>query len=380
MQASIQLRWPTDYYVVTQSFNANPELHATRNPPGHEGLDIRAPLNSSVYACAAGEVTEVHDRPDDNSYGRHITILHADGYRTTYAHLAKVIANRGQRVKPADQIALAGPTGQAGGGHIHLTLKHDGATAAGLTHFADDIIDPTPFLSPPPTPDASHYAWPLARCLVGAIAPRVAPWTDADLAAFKRSEIEAVKINEQTTQAQIATLKQINPAFFILTQLNLRSTGKPISPRDWFARLRPAFKQHVDAGISYFEIGKTPNLLAEGAYSNWTTGAEFGNWWLDAANLLKAEAPQTKFGIPAPAPGASIAGQRLDAQTFLESADEMMLSADWIGVTEIGPESNFSTIRHYFPHQVLFVTSLDRDRTIHKKLGGEPGIGAVFTA
>jgi hypothetical protein len=384
MQAGIQLRWPTDYYVVTQAFNANPELHAIRNLPGHEGLDIRAPLNSTVYACAAGEVIEVHDGRENNPYGRHITISHANGYRTTYGHLSKVIANRGQKVKTADQIALAGPTGQTGGGHIHLTLKHDGASAAGQTHFPEDIVDPTPFLSPPPTQDTAHYSWPLARCLLGATAPSGARWADANLISVKQNGMEAVKISQETTQSQIAMLKQINPAFFIMGQLRLPSDGKPVAPSDWFARLRPAFKEQVDAGIGYFEIGQMPNVFAHGAYSNWATGAEFGNWWLDAVNLLKAEAPQTKFGIPAPAAGPSIIGERIDAQAFLESADEMMLSADWIGVTEIGPEPYYPTIRRYYPLQVLFITQLvqsNRDfQSLFKDIGNVAGVGAIFSA
>lgn len=383
----MQLRWPTDYYVVIQAFNANPALHATRNLPGHEGLDIRAPLNSNVHACAAGHITEVHDHPDDNPYGRYLSILHADGYRTTYGHLAKIIANRGQKVKAGDQIALAGPTGETGGGHIHLTLKHDGATASGLTQFPDDVIDPTPFLARPPTQDVTHYSWSLARCLQGVSAPSAAAWADADLAEVKRSGAEAVKINGQATKAQIAALKQIDPAFFILSQLNLPSDGKKVSPRDWIARLRPAFTQQVDAGVSYFEIGRTPNLYAQGAYINWKTGAEFGNWWLDAVSLLRAEAPQAKFGIPAPAPGAAISGQQLDALSFLDSADEMMLSADWIGVTEIAgghSESYSLTIRRFYPHQVLFITQSAQSnqdfQAFYKEISHTPGIGAIFSA
>src|SRR3989304_1597139 len=59
----VALRWPTDYHVITQDFGANPEIHHHRNLPGHEGLDIRAPVNSKVYACADGivESIQIHD-------------------------------------------------------------------------------------------------------------------------------------------------------------------------------------------------------------------------------------------------------------------------------------------------------------------------------
>ncbi|MCH7663856.1 MAG: MmgE/PrpD family protein, partial [Chloroflexi bacterium] len=54
-----RLLWPTDYYSVIQGFGANPEIYAQWGLPGHEGLDIRAPYNSNVYACAAGKVMDL---------------------------------------------------------------------------------------------------------------------------------------------------------------------------------------------------------------------------------------------------------------------------------------------------------------------------------
>lgn len=396
---AIELHWPTDYYVVTQAFNANPELHSAQNLPGHEGLDIRAPLNSPVYACAPGEVVEVHDRADGHPYGRYVSMLHQNGYRTTYGHLSKVVVNRGQKVKAGDQIALAGPTGQTGGGHIRLTLRQDGATAAGLTHFFNDVIDPTPFLSPPVAPDGSKYAWPLGRCLMGINAPPNGTSTDTDLTAAKRANVEAVKLSLQTDIALISKLKKINPAFFLLTQLRLPFDDKRISAGDWVARVRPAFKQHVDAGVSYFEVGHAPNLYSAGCYLSWTTGAEFGHWWLDVVNGLKVDVSQARFGIPAPMPGGSITGQRMDEVTFLEGADEMMLSADWIGVpctwsteAEMLDDNKgryYSTMRRYYPNQVLFITEFgninpaqsDQEiQNFYKKIAQVPGIGAAFAS
>ena len=55
-ETPIQLHWPTDYVRITQAFGINPDIYAYWGLPGHEGIDIRAPRNSNIYACADGEV------------------------------------------------------------------------------------------------------------------------------------------------------------------------------------------------------------------------------------------------------------------------------------------------------------------------------------
>jgi murein DD-endopeptidase MepM/ murein hydrolase activator NlpD len=60
-----RLRWPTDYARIQQPFAANPELYRRWNLPGHEGLDIFAPHNSQIYACAAGTVVRVDNYRGD---------------------------------------------------------------------------------------------------------------------------------------------------------------------------------------------------------------------------------------------------------------------------------------------------------------------------
>ena len=74
-------------------------------------------------------------------------IRHEGGYRTLYAHLSEsvpVIA--GNEVAAGAIIGYSGNTGNSTAPHLHLTLKRDGATAAGETVFSGDIVDPTPFL------------------------------------------------------------------------------------------------------------------------------------------------------------------------------------------------------------------------------------------
>lgn len=395
----IHLRWPTDYVVVTQAFTANPELHFDRNLPGHEGLDIRAPLNSKVYACADGMVETVHSRMEDgNPYGRYVIILHADGYRTLYGHLGSFTVSKGQKVMSGTVIGNAGPTGQTTGGYIHLNLMQQSATAKGLTQFPDDIIDPTPFLSFSAEPrDFSAYPWPIGRCLQGIFANG----EELAIDISGKYVVEAALIRMGASKESIAVLRKSNPMLFLMTQLQLPATRKAITAAEWAARVRPSVQGHVEAGVGYFAVLRAPNLASEGCGLHWTSGKDFGRWWIDAVSLLKTSFPMAKFGFPGLTPGPQITGQRLDALTFMEAADEAMLHADWIGAicTWSAPKemldedkgAYFSTLRRYYPDQLIFITefgsvnlSLDASTRANEAaryfeiVKNEAGIGAMF--
>jgi murein DD-endopeptidase MepM/ murein hydrolase activator NlpD len=158
------IAWPCDSRVITQPFGARPEVYARWGLPGHEGIDIGARLNAPIYACAPGTVYQVFLDDGKHNYGNHVRISHelADGrvYKTIYAHLSYILVQVGQIIRQGQTIGLTGSTGNSTGPHLHLTLKKQGASAAGETSFPRDIIDPAPFLtrptprpapSPPPT-------------------------------------------------------------------------------------------------------------------------------------------------------------------------------------------------------------------------------------
>jgi murein DD-endopeptidase MepM/ murein hydrolase activator NlpD len=155
-----RLRWPTDYPRTTQPFGANPTYYsqfkcAGRPLPGHEGIDIRAPVfdgqASKIYACAAGVVHSVHQTDDGKPYGARVRIDHQVGevlYQTVYAHLSEnsILVKPGDPIKEGQHIAYSGSTGNLSGAHLHLTFKKIGATAAGETDYPCDLCDPTPHL------------------------------------------------------------------------------------------------------------------------------------------------------------------------------------------------------------------------------------------
>jgi murein DD-endopeptidase MepM/ murein hydrolase activator NlpD len=144
--SEFRLHWPTEYDVVTQPFLANPQIYSVWRLPGHEGIDIRALENTKIFSCADGIVTSVENDPDVHPYGKHVRIMHRDGYRTVYAHLAKCMVKESDVVKAKQVIGLADSTGNSTGSHLHLTVKKEGATERGETQFKGDIIDPTPLL------------------------------------------------------------------------------------------------------------------------------------------------------------------------------------------------------------------------------------------
>ena len=135
--SDLKLRWPTDYHVVVQPFGVNPDLYRRWGLPGHEGVDIRAPKGANVYACADGSVARVdiyNGDPGLQPYGNSVRLQHRDGYLTIYAHLLQTLVKVGEVVKAGQVIGLADATGNASGDHLHLSLKRNGATAAGLTN------------------------------------------------------------------------------------------------------------------------------------------------------------------------------------------------------------------------------------------------------
>ena len=105
----------------------------------HTGLDIAAPLNTSVLAAAAGQVTVV-GKPY-LAYGDTATIViiaHGHDFATMYVHLTDgrpPIVKVGQHVQAGQVIAYCGSTGFSTGPHLHF-----------MTILEGRAVDPIPYL------------------------------------------------------------------------------------------------------------------------------------------------------------------------------------------------------------------------------------------
>ncbi|ROR94774.1 peptidase M23-like protein [Sinobacterium caligoides] len=112
---------------IVKGWMSSPYGHRTDPFSGkiamHHGIDFAGEEGSSVIAVAGGVVTWAGRR---SGYGVLVEINHGDGYKTRYAHNAKVLVKVGDIVKKGDAISLMGSTGRSTGPHVHFeVLKND---------------------------------------------------------------------------------------------------------------------------------------------------------------------------------------------------------------------------------------------------------------
>src|SRR5205814_4039423 len=122
-----------------------------------------------------------------------VRIRHINGFSTIYAHLNLALVHAGQDVRAGDRIGLSDTTGNSTRSHLHLTLKKEGATLAGLTKFPNDIVDPTPYLvysANRVAPLPSDAQWPYQQCLVGLHGRTDGPMTEADWKVVQTAHVE----------------------------------------------------------------------------------------------------------------------------------------------------------------------------------------------
>ncbi len=91
----------------------------------HHGVDLKAAMNTPVYAPYAGVVTYSGWM---NGYGKIIIIDHGGGYTTRYAHLNRWLVGKGTKVKKGQLIAKTGNTGLSTGPHLHYEIRVNGNT------------------------------------------------------------------------------------------------------------------------------------------------------------------------------------------------------------------------------------------------------------
>lgn len=102
----------------------------------HEGMDFSAPIGTPVYATADGTV---RTSSWQSAYGNMVEIDHGYNYTTRYAHMSKLIAQVGKKVKRGDLIGLVGNTGKSTGPHLHYEVRYRGAPQNPVNYYFYDI-------------------------------------------------------------------------------------------------------------------------------------------------------------------------------------------------------------------------------------------------
>jgi len=91
----------------------------------HTGIDYGISTGTKVMASCGGKVIQAGW---NGGYGYCITIQHANGIKTRYAHLSKIYVSVGQTVSQGERIALSGNTGNSTGPHLHFEVIVNGKT------------------------------------------------------------------------------------------------------------------------------------------------------------------------------------------------------------------------------------------------------------
>lgn len=91
----------------------------------HKGVDIAAPMGTTVYGAAEGVVLRIGYDPE--GYGNFIEMRHPNGMTSLYGHLSRVDVASGDTVTTGQRIGLIGSTGYSTGPHLHFEVRRNGA-------------------------------------------------------------------------------------------------------------------------------------------------------------------------------------------------------------------------------------------------------------
>jgi murein DD-endopeptidase MepM/ murein hydrolase activator NlpD len=119
----ILLSWPVDAALG--------DRFGPRGKRFHAGIDFPAPRGTPVRAAGPGRVVWAGRRP--GGWGLLVTVAHASGVRSMYAHLSRVDVRVGRRVDAGSRVGLVGATGNGSGPHLHFEVRLRGAAIDPLT-------------------------------------------------------------------------------------------------------------------------------------------------------------------------------------------------------------------------------------------------------
>ncbi len=102
----------------------------------HKGMDFTASTGTPIYASGNGQVTR---SGRSATYGNVVYIAHGYGYKTIYAHMSKIKAKRGARVKRGDLIGYVGNTGRSVSAHLHYEVHKNGRALNPINFYYGDL-------------------------------------------------------------------------------------------------------------------------------------------------------------------------------------------------------------------------------------------------
>src|SRR4051812_24515286 len=164
--ASAEWTWPIRGPVLTPYRNGGNPYAAGQ----HRGIDIGAPVGSSVVAAVAGTVTFAGVV---GSSGLTVSERTADGrFDLSYLHLSSAAVHRGDVLSPGAAVGAVGVSGRQSvlAPHLHFGVREAGSRSA--------YRDPLDFLAPPPAeraPRPTPAPVPVRHPAAPSPAPRLHP-------------------------------------------------------------------------------------------------------------------------------------------------------------------------------------------------------------
>lgn len=116
--------WPIDRTKLRNKIGAfgyriHPIYHRWKF---HSGVDMPGNIGDPIYATGDGVVIYTERSRARVDYGTQILVDHGFGYRTRYAHLDKILVERGDSVKRGQIIGELGNTGASTAPHLHYEV------------------------------------------------------------------------------------------------------------------------------------------------------------------------------------------------------------------------------------------------------------------
>jgi murein DD-endopeptidase MepM/ murein hydrolase activator NlpD len=106
--------------------------YGSRGNRRHQGVDLRSPKGTPIYASDDGVVTTSQYK---GSYGNLIILSHGNGLETYYGHCDTLLASVGDVVSKGQVIGTVGITGNATGYHLHFEVRKNGVYQNPMNYF-----------------------------------------------------------------------------------------------------------------------------------------------------------------------------------------------------------------------------------------------------
>lgn len=113
-----------------------------KNIREHTGIDLVVPAGTPVRSTADGRVTQVVK--SEKGMGNQVTVEHAGGLQTVYAHLNSIKVSAGQSVRQGEIIGTVGQSGSCFAPCLHYAVLRGGFVQEPVNYFFAEL-DPETF-------------------------------------------------------------------------------------------------------------------------------------------------------------------------------------------------------------------------------------------